>query len=141
MGGMDRLTKRTEYNCACWNGNQEHTIRKRYLTLLEALAQYEDIGLTPDEIAALRAENANLRDQLDHAGLVLDAYKKDIAALHTEVERLRAERWEETASDNTGYQLTYSHEIYAVSDPDGHVICEFLRETGEAASAALEGEA
>ena len=72
---MDRLTKRSEYNCACWNGNQDYVIRKRYLVMLDALAAYEDTGLTPDEIAALRAE--------------LDAFK------HMSVDRFRIWRYEQ----------------------------------------------
>ena len=102
---MDRLTKRSDYNCACWNGNQDYIIRKRYLVMLDALAAYEDTGLTPDEIAALRAE--------------LDAFKA---------------RWTETASDNTDYTLSHLDGIYTVSDLNGCVVCEFIRD------AALEKE-
>ena len=32
------------------------------------LRQYEDTGLTPDEIASLRAENADLRRRLEQEG-------------------------------------------------------------------------
>jgi hypothetical protein len=39
---MERLTQRRDYNCACWNGVQDYTTHKRYLELLDRLAQYED---------------------------------------------------------------------------------------------------
>lgn len=80
---MDRLTKRADYNCACWNGNRDYTIRNRYLTLLETLARYEDTGLTPDEIAALHEDN----DRLCAALKLAQARAGDYEA---EVERLRA---------------------------------------------------
>jgi hypothetical protein len=71
---MDRLTKRSDYNCACWNGNQDYVIRKRYLVMLDALAAYEDTGLTPDEIAAMRAENDMLKDTMIRACVWLDVH-------------------------------------------------------------------
>lgn len=66
------------------------------------LRQYEDTGLTPDEIAALRAE--------------LDAYKA---------------RWTETASDSTDYTISHLDGIYTVSDPNGSVVCEFIHDAAQ----------
>lgn len=38
-----------------------------------------------------------------------------------------AERnWEETASDNTGYKLEYNDGIFALYDPQGAILCEFM---------------
>ena len=38
----ERLTKRKDYGCACWNGDQNLVTHRRYSKMLEALAQYED---------------------------------------------------------------------------------------------------
>lgn len=38
-----------------------------------------------------------------------------------------AERnWEETASNNTGYKLEYNDGIFALYDPQGAILCEFM---------------
>ena len=73
------------------------------------LGRYEDTGLSPDEVTSMIAENARLRAELEAANA----------------------RWEETASDNTGYTLSHIDGSYAVSDPQGYVVCEFLRERAE----------
>jgi DNA-binding transcriptional ArsR family regulator len=62
---MDRLTKRAEYNCACWNGNQDYTTHKRYLELLDRLAAYEDTGLSPEEVTKLAQEIEALKKSVD----------------------------------------------------------------------------
>lgn len=46
-----------------------------------------------------------------------------------EVEKQKYERWEELASDNTGYKLEYFEGIYTVYAPDGRRICEFICDT------------
>jgi hypothetical protein len=53
---MNKLAERREYGCACWNGNQDHTTNKRYIELLDRLAEYEDTGLTPEEIWIIAKE-------------------------------------------------------------------------------------
>ena len=47
---MNKLAERREYGCACWSGDWKEGINERYFKLLDRLADYEDIGLTPDEI-------------------------------------------------------------------------------------------
>lgn len=132
MGGMERLTKRREYNCACWNGDQDYTTHKRYLVMLDALAAYEDTGLTPDEIAALQSKYDELLSAYNGQVASHGALNDKCAALRAENERLK-DRWEETASDNTGYRLTHFDGIYALEGPEGAVICEFIHDTARAA--------
>ena len=44
----ERLTKRKDHGCACWNGDQNLVTLKRYSKMLEALAQYEDVIFDAD---------------------------------------------------------------------------------------------
>lgn len=95
MGGMDRMTYRTP------TGSPEFGfgIHIDSDTICAKLCAYEDTGLTPDEIATLRAENAAFMA-----------------------------RWTETASDNTDYTLSHLDGIYTVCDPNGCVVCEFIHD-------------
>lgn len=81
-------------------------------------------------LAAMTAErtSAELQSARKRAGEMDD----EIAALRAENERLK-DRWEETASDNTGYRLTHFDGIYALDGPEGAVICEFIHDTARAA--------
>ena len=44
----ERLTKRKDYGCACWNGDQNLVTHRRYSEMLEALAKYEDVIFDAD---------------------------------------------------------------------------------------------
>ena len=44
----ERLTKRKDYGCACWNGDQNLTTHRRYLEMLDAMAKYEDVIFDAD---------------------------------------------------------------------------------------------
>lgn len=44
----ERLTKRKDYGCACWNGDQNIVTHRRYMELLDALAKYEDVIFDAD---------------------------------------------------------------------------------------------
>ena len=44
----ERLTKRKDYGCACWNGDQNLVTHSRYMKLLDALAKYEDVLFDAD---------------------------------------------------------------------------------------------
>ena len=44
----EKLTKRKDYGCACWNGDQNLTTHRRYLEMLEVLAKYEDVIFDAD---------------------------------------------------------------------------------------------
>ena len=44
----ERLTKRKDHGCACWNGDQNLVTLKRYSKMIEALAQYEDVIFDAD---------------------------------------------------------------------------------------------
>lgn len=48
---------------------------------IDLLGQYEDTGLTPDEISILKEENAKLKQQLDEAMELLKLATKDIEFL------------------------------------------------------------
>jgi hypothetical protein len=70
MGGMDRLTQNAGgFNFGLQGRTREVALKRNHFMrgsfecggLTDALAAYEDTGLTPDEIAALRAENDALR--------------------------------------------------------------------------------
>jgi len=50
---MNRLTKRDRYGSAAWNGNPDFSTLRRYRDLLDRLADYEDSGMEPDEVAEL----------------------------------------------------------------------------------------
>lgn len=67
-----RLTK-LKGNYVCWNGNQDYSTRDRYAKVLDRLAAYEDTGLTPAQVEAmkmdmeqLRADNINAEMNLAH---------------------------------------------------------------------------
>lgn len=60
MGGMDRLT------CRLSNGVIKRTDLNGDSVMLR-LAAYEDTGMMPDDVAALKAENALLRRELEAA--------------------------------------------------------------------------
>lgn len=67
-----RLTK-LKGNYVCWNGNQDCSTRDRYAKVLDRLAAYEDTGLTPAQVEAmkmdmeqLRADNINAEMNLAH---------------------------------------------------------------------------
>lgn len=69
---MERLTK-LKGNYVCWNGNQDYSTRDRYAKVLDRLAAYEDTGLTPAQVEAmkmdmeqLRADNINAEMNLAH---------------------------------------------------------------------------
>ena len=99
---MDRLTIRMPNGVIKRNEVMGDSVMAR-------LAAYEDTGLAPREVESLKVENARLREELEAANA----------------------RWEETASDNTGYTLLHIDGSYTVSDPQGHVVCEFMRERAE----------
>ena len=44
----ERLTKRKDDGCACWNGDQNLVTHRRYSEMLEALAKYEDVIFDAD---------------------------------------------------------------------------------------------
>ena len=58
---------------------------------LAHLAAYEDTGLTPEEIAALRAEVTTLREALKGAQIIAESAGQTIREQRAEVEQLRAE--------------------------------------------------
>ena len=62
----ERLTKRKDYGCACWNGDQNLVTHSRYMKLLDALAKYEDVLFDADgnEIISL----ARLRELAEPKG-------------------------------------------------------------------------
>jgi hypothetical protein len=79
---MERLTKRSEHNYVCWNGNPDLTTNKRYSILLDRLALYEDTELTPEQVATLKAENEMLKSltsdiPLDRLEEICKAEKED----------------------------------------------------------------
>lgn len=53
---MNRLTKRDSYGSAAWNGNPDFSTLRRYRALLDRIADYEDSGMEPDEIAELEGK-------------------------------------------------------------------------------------
>lgn len=65
MGGMDRFTRSKDGKFALidWDGKVRLDEEQAEIltNALARLAAYEDTGLTPDEIAALRAENEELK--------------------------------------------------------------------------------
>jgi hypothetical protein len=71
---MDRLTSGTDPNCECSRCTAECVNEWDGLCwvrlAIKRLAAYEDTGLTPDEIAALRAENAAFKADIE-AGRVV----------------------------------------------------------------------
>ena len=77
MGGMDRLTSGTDPNCECSRCTAECVNEWDGLCwvrlAIKRLAAYEDTGLTPGEIAALRAE-------LDAAQRRAEAAVRDLAS-------------------------------------------------------------
>ena len=85
----------------------------------------------------LRMHNAAIK--LEKAAALLDIFANAMDTYRNENTRLRAEleaantRWEETASDNTGYTLSHFDGIFTVADPQGRVVCEFQRESAESA--------
>ena len=75
---MERLTK-LKGNYVCWNGNQDCSTRDRYAKVLDRLAAYEDTGLTPAQVEAmkmdmeqLRADNINAEMNLAHMTADID---------------------------------------------------------------------
>ena len=73
----ERLTKRKDYGCACWNGDQNIVTHRRYMELLDALAKYEDVIFDADgnEIISLdrlrelaEAERETYRDSTQVTG-------------------------------------------------------------------------
>ena len=56
----ERLTKRKDYGCACWNGDQNLVTHSRYMKLLDALAKYEDVLFDADGCEVI--SNARLRE-------------------------------------------------------------------------------
>jgi hypothetical protein len=57
---MNRLTKRHN-TCVSWNGNPDNSTQARYRELLDRLAEYEDTGLTPVEVAEMAKAKADGR--------------------------------------------------------------------------------
>jgi len=113
----DRLTWRTSVgtaNFAMIEGVRKDNIARSafYQRACERLADYEDTGLLPSEVVAMREELKGLRS-----------------------------RWEETASDGTGYTLSHLDGIYALADEHGAVLCEFIRDTPSSPVAAIPATA
>lgn len=88
MGGMDRLTSGTDPNCECSRCTAECVNEWDGLCwvrlAIKRLAAYEDAGLTPDEIAALKTAAKLLESDRD-------IEREMRLELESEVERLRAE--------------------------------------------------
>lgn len=88
--GTDRLTG--DFNGASMFATVEQA--RQY----NKLRQYEDTGLTPDEIAALRAENERLGAELDRREIdplkcpSCDEYRKETARLRADLAAMTAER-------------------------------------------------
>lgn len=61
----ERLTKRKDYGCACWNGDQNLVTHRRYSEMLEALAKYEDVIFDADgnEVISLKELAQLLEDK------------------------------------------------------------------------------
>lgn len=79
MGGMDRLTSGTDPNCECSRCTAECVNEWDGLCwvrlAIKRLAAYEDTGLSPDEIAALRAENAAFKADIEAGRMVRVPHK------------------------------------------------------------------
>ena len=69
----ERLTKRKEYGCACWNGDQNLVTHRRYSEMLEALAKYEDVIFDADgnEVIGLEELSQLLQDKREGRVVVL----------------------------------------------------------------------
>lgn len=111
MGGMIRITERMDNGTAFvasetgTEGVGHFTTQRRVPEMISRLAAYEDTGLTPDEIAALKDEMAaihagqmggynvyQLANLLYHAGK-MDADKDaEIASLKTDAKLLESDR-------------------------------------------------
>ena len=70
MGGMDRLTRLTQFGPQLYGKIQVRGDVSVYNDAVRKLYAYEDTGLTPDEIAALRAENAAFKADIEAGRLV-----------------------------------------------------------------------
>lgn len=73
---MNRLTSGTDPNCECSRCTAECVNEWDGLCwvrlAIKRLAAYEDTGLTPDEIAALRAESERLQSELYRVSRMTD---------------------------------------------------------------------
>ena len=102
----ERLTKRKDYGCACWNGDQNIVTHRRYMELLDALAKYEDV--------------------------IFDADGNEIISLS----RLRELAEDETKGRSTGFPdrngtIIREHDIVRVTFLDRFSGKEYLREECE----------
>ena len=61
---MDRLTQIIDGQL-CTVINTGETVQYRYGDDIDKLAAYEDTGLTPEEIAALKADNKRMHELID----------------------------------------------------------------------------
>ncbi len=61
---MDRLTQIIDGQL-CTVINTGETVQYRYGDDIDKLAAYEDTGLTPEEIAALQADNKRMHELID----------------------------------------------------------------------------
>ena len=61
---MDRLTQIIDGQL-CTVINTGETVQYRYGADIDKLAAYEDTGLTPEEIAALQADNKRMHELID----------------------------------------------------------------------------
>ena len=89
-----RLTK-LKGNYVCWNGNQDYSTRDRYAKVLDRLAAYEDTGLTPAQVEAmkmdmeqLRADNINAEMNLAHMTADKDEQAKRIMELEKALKKI-----------------------------------------------------
>jgi len=69
----ERLTKRKDYGCACWNGDQNLVTHRRYSEMLEALAKYEDVIFDADgnEVISLKELSQLLQSKREGRVVVL----------------------------------------------------------------------
>ena len=100
----ERLTKRKEYGCACWNGDQNLVTHRRYLEMLDVMAKYEDVLYDADGNEVISLEELAQLLQSKREGRVVVLPKK-------------------------GDRLYYAPYAKSTTGYDGELV--FLRNTGD----------